>query len=479
MADEPRVFSVSEITKCIKNTLEDTFGYVWIEGEISGARQYGSGHTYFSLKDAGAQISAVLFAGAARTAGNVAIKDGQLVRVYGRMTVYEAHGGYQIVVAKIQLAGVGELMARFEELKRRLAAEGLFDEERKRPLPGFPRRIGIVTSRDGAAIRDVLSTLDRRFPDLHIVIAPTRVQGAGAEKEIAAAIDLLNAWGGPARPADSPCPPLDVLIVTRGGGSLEDLWCFNEEVVARAVARSRIPVISAVGHEIDFSLSDFAADKRAATPTAAAEIVIRPKADFTGAIENCETRMANAMRKSVALLRGRVDAARVNRVFSEPGHAVESLAQRVDMLEARLRTSLDNRVNALHRRLDAASSRITTRQAAQIPAIRASVMALDTRMRQAANAAREKAARRLTGAAVHLQAINPLAVLDRGYSLTRLEDGTLLADPAQAAPGARIVTRLAKGEVKSIVDGVPVRKPPSHKKREASNDASQLLPGFD
>ena len=475
-----RVYSVSEITRGIKVTLEDAFGCVWIEGEISGARQYGSGHTYFSLKDSGAQISAVLFAGSARTAGNVEIKDGQLVRVYGRMTVYETRGTYQIVVSKIQLAGVGALMARFEELKSKLAAEGLFDEARKRPVPGFPRRIGIVTSRDGAAVRDVLSTLDRRFPDLHIVIAPTRVQGAGAEREIAAAIDLLNAYGGPDRPSESPCPPLDVLIVTRGGGSLEDLWCFNEEVVARAVARSKIPVISAVGHEIDFSLCDFASDKRAATPTAAAEIVIKPKVDFIAMIGNCEARLVNATRKSVALLRGRVDAARVNRVFSEPGHAVENLAQRVDMLDGRLRAALGNRMNSLRRRFDAAASRVTSRQAAQVPAIRARITALDTRMRQAVNTAKEKAARRLTGASVHLQAINPLAVLDRGYSLTRLEDGSLLTDPAQVAPGARLVTRLAKGEVKSVVEGRFAGKASPHRRRNStSDDSGWLLPGFD
>ena len=482
-AENQKVFSVSELTKHVKNTIEDTFGSLWVEGEVSGTRVYGSGHTYFTLKDAGAQISAVLFAGSARAAGGVTLKDGLQVRVYGQLTVYEQRGAYQLVVRKIQLGGVGALMQRFEELKRRLAAEGLFDQSRKRPLPFLPRRIGVVTSPDGAAIRDVLSVVGRRFPNLHIVIAPTRVQGAGAEKEIAAAIDLLNEYGGPRRPADSPCPRLDVIIVTRGGGSLEDLWCFNEEEVARAIVRSELPVISAVGHEIDTSLSDYAADLRAATPSAAAELVVGRKDDFEATLSEAEGRITRAMLNRVTVLRGRLDAARVNRVFSEPGHAVERLAQHVDMLDSRLRSSLANRFAALRRRFDAASTRLISQQAAQVPAIRARITDLDGRMKRAAQAGKEKAARRLDSAAARIDALNPLGVLKRGYSLTRLDDGTLLTDPSQAAPDSRLVTRLATGEVRSTVDGAvskdsaTVRKP--SRKKVVNAEPSLFLPGFE
>lgn len=473
-----RVYSVSELTKKVKGALEDAFGTLWVEGEVSGLRQYNSGHTYFTLKDSGAQISAVLFAGAAHSAGNVALKDGIQVRLYGQMTVYEQRGSYQLVVRKIQLAGVGELMMRFEELKRKLAAEGLFDASRKRPLPFLPRRIGVVTSPDGAAIRDVLSVVSRRFPNLHIVIAPTRVQGKGAESEIAEAIDLLNKYGGPGRPEDSPCPPLDVIIVTRGGGSLEDLWCFNEEAVARAIARSELPVISAVGHEIDTSLSDYAADLRAATPSAAAELVVGRKEDFTTALDEDAARIERAVANRVAVLRGRVDAARVNRVFAEPGHAVERLAQRIDMLDGRLRASLQNRFNALRRRFDSAASAVISRQAAQVPSIRGRLVELGTRLRAGVVAGREKAARRLEGASARLGAMSPLAVLDRGYSLTRLADGTLLTDPAQASPGCGLVTVLAKGEVRSVVGGAPAPGKAPRRRKDAAADDGPMLPGL-
>ncbi|MEI7903119.1 MAG: exodeoxyribonuclease VII large subunit, partial [bacterium] len=270
-----QVYTVSELTRQIKQTLEDEVGHVWVEGEISNYKVYGSGHAYFSLKDATAQLSAVLFAGTRAGVSPVPrLADGQRVRAYGEITVFENRGQYQLIVRKIEAAGVGALMQRFEELKNKLQAEGLFDSSRKRSLPRLPQRIGIVTSPTGAVIHDMLNVLGRRFPNLQIRLVPVKVQGAGAAEEIAEALALFNRVFGPGSSW-----PTDVLIVGRGGGSLEDLWAFNEEVVARAVAGSAIPVISAVGHEVDFSLCDFAADLRAPTPSAAAELAVAPKGE--------------------------------------------------------------------------------------------------------------------------------------------------------------------------------------------------------
>jgi exodeoxyribonuclease VII large subunit len=254
-----KVYQVSELTRALKALIESSIGSVWIEGEISNLRRPPSGHLYFTVKDATAQISAVLFKGNQRGLTFIP-RDGLLVRVQGDVTVYEHGGNYQVIVRQMRESGAGALQARFEALKARLQAEGLFDPSRKKPLPLLPRRVGIVTSPTGAVIRDILNVLGRRFPNLHLMLVPVRVQGAGAAEEVAAAIDLLNERG-----------EVDVMIVGRGGGSMEDLWCFNEEVVARAIARSRIPVISAVGHETDFTISDFVADVRAPTPSAAAE----------------------------------------------------------------------------------------------------------------------------------------------------------------------------------------------------------------
>jgi exodeoxyribonuclease VII large subunit len=289
-----RVWKVSELTRRIKGALEDEFGAVWVEGEISNLRRPASGHAYFTLKDATSQLRAVMFRGALAGVA-MPLRDGQLVRGFGQITVYEAGGDVQILLKRIEPAGEGELMLRLEALKKKLAAEGLFDEARKRPLPALPQHVGVVTSPTGAAIRDILQVLDRRFANLHVVLAPARVQGAGAAEEIAAAIDLLNARGG-----------LDVLIVGRGGGSLEDLWCFNEEVVVRAIVRSAIPVISAVGHEIDWTLSDFAADVRAPTPSAAAEMVVKGKDELERRVADARRRLGLGARAAIAGWRHRL-----------------------------------------------------------------------------------------------------------------------------------------------------------------------------
>ena len=444
MDDARRVYTVAELTRLVKQTLEDEVGRVWVEGEISNFRRQASGHAYFTLKDERAQLSAVLFAGAQRGVA-VPLADGLQVRLFGDLSVYEPRGQYQLIVRQVEAGGQGMLMARFDALKRRLQAEGLFDEARKRPLPLLPRHVGIVTSPTGAAIRDILNIVTRRFPNLHVVLAPVRVQGAGAAEEIAAAIDHLNAlsacaatgMGGTRSCAsavtqerDPPegntgplTAPLDVLIVGRGGGSLEDLWCFNEECVARAIARSELPVISAVGHEIDFTISDFVADVRAPTPSAAAELVVGRKEDFEETLRNQARNLQQTLRQRLTELRGRLETARASHVFHAPRHAVERTAQALDALELRLKQSLTGSAVRQRRHVEELQRRM----------VHAVPLDLQRRQRQVVALERQ------------LRALSPVAVLDRGYSLTRAADGKLVKSVRQVSAGARLRTQVADG----------------------------------
>ncbi len=415
-----KVWLVSELARRIKSTLEGMIGAVWVEGEISNFRRPASGHAYFTLKDATGQLRAVMFRGA--LAGvDLPLKDGLLVRGFGQVTVDEAGGDVQIVLKRLGPAGEGELMRRLELLKKKLAAEGLFAEERKRPLPALPQHVGIVTSPTGAAIRDILQVLDRRFANLHVVIAPARVQGADAAEEIAEAIGRLNALGG-----------LDVLIVGRGGGSLEDLWCFNEEVVVRAIVRSAVPVISAVGHEIDWTLSDFAADVRAPTPSAAAEMVVKGKDELERRVADARRRLALGARAAAQGFRHRLDRAARTPGLRDPLQAVARRQQQVDFMAVRLQNALAGLPQLVRQRTAAAAGR----------------------MEQAARRRLEDARRGLKHADAQLRMLNPRAVLARGYSLTRLPDGTVLRSAAEALPGTRLRTELADGTVNSIVDPV-------------------------
>ncbi|MBU4199778.1 MAG: exodeoxyribonuclease VII large subunit [Verrucomicrobia bacterium] len=414
---QPKIYRVAEITRLIKTVLEDEVGEIWIEGELSNFRKPSSGHCYFTLKDAAAQIAAVMFRGNQR---NLQFQpaDGMMVRVFGQVSVYEKSGQYQVIVRQIILSGQGALQAAFEALKKKLADEGLFDPSRKKPLPLLPRHIGIVTSPTGAAIRDILNILTRRFPNLHIVLAPVRVQGAGAGADIAAAIDALNAWGG-----------LEVLIVGRGGGSLEDLWCFNEEIVARAIARSALPIISAVGHEIDFTISDFVADLRAPTPSAAAELVVREKAEFEAQLRESARRLARSLQQQFLGLQHRLLAVSRSHVFREPAYVAQRYRDRIDRLGLQMRHGLENIFRERQQITDDLSLRLV-RQMREWQRLRA----MDIK--------------RL---ALLLNGINPLAVLDRGYSITCRQDGGILKDAGQVTPGAKVVTRLSKGTFESEV----------------------------
>jgi len=395
-----RVWTVRELTASLKAILEREFGLLWVEGEVSTLRQPRSGHIYFTLKDEQAQLRAVLFR---RDASRLrfALEQGMQVLVLGEVTVYEAAGEYQIIARRVEPRGLGALQAAFEQLKRRLDAEGLFDPARKRPIPFLPRRIGVVTSPTGAAIRDILRVIEQRFPSVYLLVAPVRVQGEGAAAEIAAAIDLLNGQR----------PPLDVLIVGRGGGSMEDLWAFNEEVVARAVARSGVPVISAVGHEIDTTICDLVADLRAATPSNAAEQVVQRREELAGRLRRLAGHLQQAMRAGMAERRARLATRAATLARQAPEARLRRLQQRVDELDLRLASALRGRL--------------------------------------------ERAARRLDRAAGRLVALGPLAVLERGYSLTvRSATGQVVTDAEQLAPGERVRTRLASGSFESIVDRI-------------------------
>jgi len=422
-----KVYGVTELTRRIKSALETTFGRVWVEGELSNVRRPASGHYYFTIKDETAQISAVLFRGSQGSL-RFQLKDGLLVRAYGQVTVYERGGNYQVIVRQIEEGGQGSLQARFEALKKKLQQEGLFDADRKQALPVFPQRIGVVTSRTGAAIRDILNVLARRFPNLHLLLAPVKVQGEGAAAEIAAAIDDLNRLGGPA--AAGPLR-LDVLIVGRGGGSVEDLWCFNEEVVARAIARSAIPVISAVGHEIDFTISDFVADLRAPTPSAAAELVVGRKEAITEALSARQTALLRALRECLLRARNRFGEAARSYVFREPKNLVRSYAQRIDALKMRMEHEVRGDVREAMQQLDDSGARM-------LHAVRRR------------SESRRQDVRRVEA---QLRSLNPLAVLKRGYSVTRDASGRVLRAADEVREGDRITTQFGRGTVVSDVVG--------------------------
>ncbi|MGD9873953.1 MAG: exodeoxyribonuclease VII large subunit [Kiritimatiellia bacterium] len=416
---KPEVFSVTAITRRIRFLLEEEIGSVWIEGEVSNFTQAGSGHIYFSLKDENAQIKAAFFRGS-QTGLKIQPANGMQVRVQGEVTLYEKTGNCQIIVRRMEPAGAGALQEAFEKLKAKLEAEGLFSPERKRPLPVLPRHIGIVTSPTGAAIRDMLNVLGRRFPNLHIVIAPVRVQGEGAAAEIAAAIGDLNKLG-----------TMDVIIAGRGGGSIEDLWAFNEEVVARAIAASGVPVISAVGHETDFTIADFVADLRAPTPSAAAELVIDAKENFENLLVQRRRQLARSLETLFLKLKQRLVRAEHSYVFREPRSLVKNYALRVEHLDQSLRQRLLRAAQIRHQQTDTLNMRLSHLAQSVFQSNRQRVRQMDAQLR----------------------ALNPHAVLERGYSVTRGADGKVIRDFRQVKPGAALATQLARGRVDSTVTG--------------------------
>jgi exodeoxyribonuclease VII large subunit len=411
------VLTVSELTRRLQEVLEERFPAVWVEGEISNFRLYGSGHAYFTLKDAESQIRAVLFRNRGRRI-KFEPADGLHVIAFGGIEVYAQRGEYQMVVELLEPKGLGALQLAFEQLKARLSAEGLFDQARKRELPRFPRKIGIVTSTSGAAIRDMLRVIGRRFGELHIVIAPCRVQGEGAAEEIAQGVRDLNALGG-----------VDVIIVGRGGGSLEDLWAFNEEMVARAIAGSKVPVISAVGHEVDFTIADFVADLRAPTPSAAAELVVREK---------------QAVVDSLGQLR-----ARLERQAARP---LRDLERRVDELTARLRREMRSELGrANHRVVLATRALRASDPVARVARDRHRLENLQSRLLTSLSRRCDRARYGLQTAVGRLDSLSPLKVLGRGYSLTRTATGEIVHSPDQVRFGDAIRVLLHRGSLDARV----------------------------
>ena len=440
---------MTQLLRRMKNLLEERIGEVWVEGEVSNLRKQGSGHWYFSLKDAGAQIQCAMF-GARKRIGADALIDGAKVRVFAEASVYEARGQLQIIVQKAEAAGAGDLQARFEALKRKLQAEGLFDSSRKKSLPSFPRRIGLVTSASGAALQDILNVLGRRAPWVQPVLFPVRVQGRGAELEIANAIRQLG------QPEKYGHPRCDVIIVGRGGGSIEDLWNFNEEVVARAIAACPIPVISAVGHEIDFTIADFVADVRAPTPSAAAEIAVADGAELLARLAQLRKRLhrrtmeriENAHRSLVSLRRGAIwrDG---ERLLREP-------LMRLDSARSRLSQSLESKLDQIAARLAAARLSHRSHHPVRVLDRRAELLAT---LKQGLDRAKRSALRQRGERLEHLhgllRALGPESAFLRGFSITLGPDGKIVRSASMLSPGDVIRTKFADGETTSRVIDAP------------------------
>lgn len=446
-----RVLSVSELTASVRRMLETQIGRVWVTGEISNLRLQSSGHVYFSIKDGSAQLACVLFRGEARTVNREGLQDGQKVILQGDLTVYEARGQYQLRVTAIELCGVGALQARFEQLKQKLLAEGLFANDRKRPIPKYPQHIGIVTSPTGAAIRDVIHVVRRRYPGLKMTLASCRVQGQGAAEEIACAIRLLNDW---ARGTFSTRPelPLGAILVTRGGGSLEDLWAFNEEVVARAVFDSHLPVVSAVGHEIDFTICDFTSDFRAATPSAAAEILTEGMFSSRRFVAEAIEEMRHIAGRTVSLEKEGLRQVQQRLVRAHPRRRLEAQAQRLDDLQSTLA-----RCSKYHfQRWQHGWARVQQRLAQVRPS-----QILERRHERMARAQAELLERsrervrdlkqRLTQSIDRLRLLSPVNVLERGYSITSDAAGRILRSAEDVGEGEEIRTQLSRGKIRSRV----------------------------
>src|SRR3989339_2239 len=413
-----KIYSVSEITRQVKSLIQQ-FESIWIEGEISNFVPHSSGHMYFSLKDEKSVIRGAFFKNA-----NQHLKfkpaDGMMVIVHGNLDLYEKSGQYQIIVDKMEPKGVGALQLRFEQLKVQLSKEGLFETGRKRKLPLLPRKIGIVTSPTGAAIRDMINVLTRRFPNIHIVLNPVRVQGDGAAEEIAAAIKEMNEDGS-----------YDVLIIGRGGGSLEDLWAFNEEVVARAIFVSKIPVVSAVGHEIDFTISDFVADLRAPTPSAAAELVVANKTDLVQKLGAYEMRLTQDLKKKYLAFKEKLDWIR------KSGLAM-GLKRTLDIFKERV--------------ANAAKSPAFTRPKERVIQLKQEVDEFEAKLQKAIKHFLENRRNEIKIISGKIESLNPLNILERGYSVTT-KNGKIIKDSAELDIGDEIGVRLHKGSIKGKVLG--------------------------
>lgn len=441
----PYVLTVTELTEEIKEILEERFPDIWVEGEISNLRTPSSGHLYFTLKDDFSQIRAVLFKSQAR-ALRFMPEDGLQVLCRGRVSLYEKRGEYQIILEAIQPKGIGELQLAFLQLRERLEREGLFDSARKKPLPMIPQKIGIVTSPTGAVIQDMIQIIHRRFENVHILLYPVRVQGEGASQEISDGIDYFNAH-----------TDADVVIVGRGGGSLEDLWPFNEELVARAIARSRIPILSAVGHETDYTIADFVADVRAPTPSAAAELVVREKREIKNTISHLRNRLEGQILR--VLQAYRTELSHVTRILGDPRRTLQEWALRLDDLENRLQVRMRWVLERKKGRwVQQDQGLLLCNPVRTFEKLRALTSQTRKRLDKAIDHSLQIRRQRLGGIIATLNSLSPLAILERGYSITRrFPTLEILRRSSQVKEGDSVEVQLHRG---SLICGVQKTRPP-------------------
>jgi exodeoxyribonuclease VII large subunit len=436
------IYSVSRLNREVRALLERGIGSLWLEAEISNFSRPSSGHWYFSLKDAAAQVRCCMFRQRNMLCG-FAPRDGQQVLVRARVGLYEPRGEYQLVIDHMEDAGLGALKRQFEQLAARLAAEGLFAPERKRPLPPLPKRIGVITSPSGAAIHDILHVLARRFAAIPVLLYPVAVQGAAAAAEIAAALKLAG--------LRAEC---DVLILARGGGSLEDLWAFNDEALARAIAACPIPVVSGIGHEIDVTIADFAADVRAATPSAAAEIVVPDAEEWSASIRRLGERLRRALRQIIDAHRERLRWIIGRAALVSPEARFAQQGQRLDELEQRLSRALRQILADRRSALRLSVSRLwQLSPAARLQGTAARHAALSARLRAGGLKQLNHARERLAPLVRTLHAVSPLATLDRGYAIVSLDGGGILRDAKDAPAGTIIEAHLSKGTIRATVEG--------------------------
>jgi exodeoxyribonuclease VII large subunit len=438
-----RVLTVTELTSGIRATLESGFGELWVEGEISNCRVWNTGHVYFTLKDAGAQLKAVMFRSAYRYL-KFKLEDGLHVVARGQLSVYEPKGEYQLVCEHLDPHGRGALQLAFEQLKRKLQAEGLFDAARKRPIPTLPRKIGIVTSLDGAALKDIIKVLSRRHPNAHLVVRPVRVQGENAADDIARALKAIGRVDG-----------VDVIIVGRGGGSIEDLWPFNEEILARAIAAAPVPVISAVGHEVDVTIADFVADLRAPTPSAAAEMVVVAHEEFSARIERLNHRLHAAMRSDIQRRRNQIHVLTSRRGLAGWQTRVAMRGRHLSELTHALKRSASALVARRSREHQVRRARLEAKDVRrQLASIRSRLAAADGRLTAAAHRGQDRAVGRLATLAGRLESLSPLAVLSRGYAVCWNADRTrIISRAADVTPGDHVRVTLHEGELDCEVHG--------------------------
>jgi len=435
-----RVFSVSQLNRLARQLLEQDLPPMWVEGEISNLARPASGHLYFSLKDDKSQVRCALFKGRGRNT-NVAVANGQQVLVRGRVSIYEPRGDYQLIVEHLEPAGEGLLRRRLEELKRKLAAEGLFDESLKRDLPHLPRQIGVITSPSGAAIRDVLHILRRRFPAIPVVVYPVQVQGERAKFDIAQALETAA--------ARAEC---DVLILARGGGSLEDLWAFNEEMVARAIAACPVPLISGVGHEVDVTIADLVADVRAPTPSGAAELAVPDGRDWLRRVQGLNNRLSLAARRILEGTRAVLGTVTARLGRCHPGYMLRQSAQRLDELRARLATALRTRISFDRLRIRSAADRL--RGASPAGRVQLTSERVDGIRRRLASALRTQLNAPATRVAVlsgRLHTVSPLKTLERGYAIVLNAKGDVVRHTAEVQSGDAISARVSDGVIKAVV----------------------------